>query len=51
MQKQTFADVLQNKSSEKFCNIHKKPFVLESLFYKVTGLKAYNFLNERLQHR
>ena len=33
--KQPFADVFQNKWSLKFCNIHKKTLVLESLFNKV----------------
>ena len=37
--KQPFADVLQIKCSWKFCKIHGKTPVLESLFNKVAGLK------------
>ena len=33
-QKQLFADVFQNRFSEKSCNIHRKRRVLESLFIK-----------------
>ena len=33
----------------KFRNIHRKTPVLESLFNKVAGLKAYNFIKKRLQ--
>ena len=32
-------------------NIHRKTFVLESLFNKVTGLMACNLIKKRLQHR
>ena len=39
-QKQPFADVLQNRCSYKFRNIHMKTPVLEPLFNKVAGLKA-----------
>ena len=39
VQKQPFADVLQNKCSWKFCRIHEKTLVLESFFNKVAGLK------------
>ena len=46
-----FADVLQNRCSYKFHNIHSKTPVLESLLKKVVGLKACNFIKERLQHR
>ena len=42
---QPFADVLR-----KFCNIHWKIPVLESLFNKA-GLKDSNFIQKRLQHR
>ena len=38
-----FADV--------FHNVHKKTPVLESLSNKVTGLKACNFIQQRLQHK
>ena len=37
--KQPFADVLQNRCSQKFGNIHRKTTVLESLFNKVAGLQ------------
>ena len=39
-QKQSFADVLQIRCSSKFCHIHRKTPVLESLFNKVAGLMA-----------
>ena len=38
-----FPNVLQNRCSYKFPNIHKKIYVLKSLFNTVRGLKAYNF--------
>ena len=54
-QKQPYADILQNRCCEKFCNIHRKTSVLESLFNKVAGLMACNFISttsqKRLQHR
>ena len=54
-QKQPYADILQNGCCEKFCNIHRKTSVLESLFNKVAGLMACNFISttsqKRLQHR
>ena len=37
------ADVLQNRCSQKFCNIHRKSSLSGSLFNKVAGLKACNF--------
>ena len=37
--------------SYKFRNIHRKTPVLESLVNKVAGLKAYNFIKKRFQHR
>ena len=43
---QPFANVLQNRSSYKFLDIHKKISVLESLFNKVTGLMACNFIKK-----
>ena len=43
MQKQPFEDVLQNRCSSTFCNIHRKTPLLESLFNK--------FIKKRLQHR
>ena len=46
-QKQPFANVLKNRYSEKFHNIHKKTPVLDSLFNKAAVLKAYNFIKKR----
>ena len=46
-QKQLFADVLQNRCSQKFRNNHRKTSVLESLFIKVAGLKACNFIKNK----
>ena len=40
VQKQPFADILQNRSPGKFFKIHSKTPVLESLFNKVAGLKG-----------
>ena len=40
-----------NKFSEKLRNIHRKIPVLESLFNKISGVKACNFTKKRLQHR
>ena len=34
----------------KFRNIHRKTPVLESLFNKVAGLKAYNFIKKNFYH-
>ena len=39
-QKQSFADVFENRRSLKFHNIHRKTPVLESLFNKVSCLQA-----------
>ena len=39
VQKQPFADGLQNRCSSKFCKIHRKATVMKSFFNKVTGLK------------
>ena len=39
-QKQPFADIPQNKCSERFCNILRKTPVMESLL----GLQACNFI-------
>ena len=39
VQKQPFADVLQNRCSWKFCKIHRKTTMLEPLFNKVASLK------------
>ena len=38
------------RCSSKFHKIHRKTPVLESLFNKVVGLKACNFIKNRLQH-
>ena len=38
------------KYSERFCNIHRKTPVLESLFNNVTGLKVHNFIRKGLHH-
>ena len=51
IQKQPFADVLQNRSYQKFRNIQRKAPVLESLFNKVVGLRLVTLLKKRLQHR
>ena len=51
VQKQPFANFLQNWCSQKFRNIHRKTPVLESLFNKVAGLQVCNFIKKRLQHR
>ena len=39
------------KCSEKFCNFYRKTLVLESHFNKARGLKFYNIIKKRLQHR
>ena len=36
---------------KNFATIHRKTPVLESLFTKVTGLNACNFIKKRLRHR
>ena len=48
VKKQSFADSLQNRCSEKFRNIHRKTPVLESLFNKITDLKVCNFAKNRI---
>ena len=47
--KQSFADILQNRCSEKFHKFQRKTPVLESLFNKVAGLQACNFIKKKLQ--
>ena len=42
VQKQPFADVLQNRCSWKFCKIHSKTPMLESLFDKVAHVLSYD---------
>ena len=51
LQKQSFADILQERFSYKFRNFHRKIPVLESLFNKVARLKTCNFIKKRPQHR
>ena len=36
---------------KNFVNFTKKTYILESLFNKVAGLQASNFIKKRLQHR
>ena len=43
---QSFANILQNKSSYKFPDFRKKISVLESLFNKVTPLMACNVIKK-----
>ena len=43
---QPFINVLQNRFSSNFPDIHKKTPVLESLFNNVTGLMACNFIKK-----
>ena len=45
------ADLLQNRCSSKFRKFYKKTLVLESLFNKVAGRQACNFIEKRLQRR
>ena len=42
IQRQPFPDVLQNRCSWKFCKIHWKTPMLESLFNKVAHVLAYD---------
>ena len=51
LQKQPFADVLQNRRSLKFRNIHRETPALDSLFNIFTGPKPWNFIKKGLQHR
>ena len=50
LQKQPPGMFCKKRCSSKFCNIHRKTPVLESLFNKVEG-QACNFIEKRLQHR
>ena len=43
VQKQLFADVLHDRCSWKFCKIHKKTPMLESLFNKGAHMVSYDF--------
>ena len=45
--KQSFADVLRNRCSWKFCIFHMKTPVLESLFNKVASLRPWGHLFDR----
>ena len=45
-QKQSFVDFLQNRFSEIFPKFHRKALVIESLFKKVAGRKACNFIEK-----
>ena len=45
---QPFANVLQYRCYYKFPDIHKKISVLKSLFHKVTGLMACNFIKKEI---
>ena len=38
-QKQSFADILQNRCPSNFCKTYRKTPVLESLFNQVVGLR------------
>ena len=51
LQKQSFADILQNRCSQKFRKFHRKITVLESLLSLYVGLKTCNFIKRRLQHK
>ena len=51
VQKQPFSDVLQDRCSCGFRNVHRKTPWLESLFNKVAGLKSCNFIKKRLRRR
>ena len=48
---QPFTNALQNRCYYKFSDIHKKICVFESLFDKVTGLMACNFIKKRPQDK
>ena len=43
--------VFQIRCCSQFQNINREIPVFESLFDKVAGLEAYNFIKKRLQHR
>ena len=45
-QKQSFADVFQNRCSQKFRKFHKEIPVSESLFNKVSGFGSATLLNK-----
>ena len=49
--KQSFADVPGKRCSLKIHKFHRKTSMLHYLFKKVAGLKTWNFIKKRLQHR
>ena len=51
IQKQPFADVPQNRYSQKFRNVHRKTTLQESLFNKIAVLKACNLIKKKFQQR
>ena len=51
VQKQPFAEPLQNSCSQNFRNIHRKKLVMESLSNKAAVQKVCNFIKNKLQHR
>ena len=50
-QKLSSRGALWKTCSLKFCNIHRKIPTLVTLFNKVAGAKACDFIEKRLQHR
>ena len=50
-QKQSFADLLQNRCFLKFRKFYRKARTLETLFNKVAVLQVFKFIKKRLQHR
>ena len=49
--KQPPGELCKKICSYKFRNIHRRTHLLESLFNKVAGLQACNFIKKRLQHK
>ena len=45
--KQSFIDVLQNRCSQTFRKFHWKTPILKSVFNKVAGLMACNFIKKK----
>ena len=50
IQKQPSEVFCKNRCSSKIHKIHRKTPVFQSLFNKVAGLQACNFIKKRLQH-
>ena len=50
LQKQSLQMFFKIRVFKKFCKLHRKALVLESLFKKTCKLKACNFVEKRLQH-